>query len=963
MRRLRTLLLILLPAVAALTCLSAARSWVEERADVGFALEARDARVVVADVDRNGPASRAGLRVGDRVISIAGVPVPSLLVGRDLLARTRPGASIGLVVVRNGEPASVAVRSVAQRRWVVRHVVATIVGVAFLFGAGAVLARPRASITVVIYAGWCLAGALMLGATWSARDGTAVDWILFWSDRVARLLLPALWLHLALSIKRDAGATRRRWAPVIYAPAVALLVTELHLVGFQAALASSSPVALLDALQSRVELVWMLLGFTVGTALLVAPARRARDLDDRARARWAVFGAIVGLAPVSLLTLIPQIVLGDEPSWSWAGLPFFACVPLIFTGAVLDYRLMDLALFIRRATEVAVVLVLSSLLFVGLLEVSNLVLPNVLHPPGLVPALVAGLLTLVLAPAVRAASRDVVGRIYYRHRYNFRRALRRVARDLNACKSLPELAANLERRVGEALGVGTARLFLVQDTQILVDPTTGTPVRDMLSASSAERFENGQTISLAILPDAPRLMPGLHRDGVQVLVPLRVDGRLIAVLAVGPRTSGGLLDSDDIDLLKSISAHAAAAVAAVLHLAELEQQVELVRQLQERTAALIESSPMGMVCVDGRGVVRHWNPAVSELFGKSLEQALGRRYDAVLPAQLCAAVDAALSTARREGRTRAFRLRFLDEDEDVEKRVNLSAAPLVTLEGDDGVLLTFDDITSRARLEEQLIQQDRLASVGLLAAGVAHEVNTPLTGISSYAQMLLAESDPNDPRRELLDKIVTQAGRASRIARGLLTISRPRSAGGEQRLAVVRERVDLADVVDETLSLIALQIRKAGAEVEHVREDGRAVVFGDRSRLQQVVMNLLLNALDAIDSGGAVVVRAGGTRIRHGQAGVVLDVTDDGPGIPEEIRDRIFDPFFTTKAAGQGTGLGLSISYSIVREHGGELVAEPATPSGGTRMRVVLPAAGDEFASSDEEAIGALRTLRDVSAS
>jgi signal transduction histidine kinase len=258
-------------------------------------------------------------------------------------------------------------------------------------------------------------------------------------------------------------------------------------------------------------------------------------------------------------------------------------------------------------------------------------------------------------------------------------------------------------------------------------------------------------------------------------------------------------------------------------------------------------------------------------------------------------------------------------------------------ESQAGVLLTLDEVTEQVQMEERLIQQDRLASVGMLAAGVAHEVNTPLTGISSFAQLLLEEAAPNSPQRSTLEKIVQQAGRAARIARDLLRLSRPVAAVGE----LSSSPVVLSELVEETLGLLMPQIRRAGVVIEREWNPSLAPAWGDRSRLQQVLMNLVLNALDAVGESGTIQVRLIAEGARH----VALEVVDDGPGIPDAVRSRIFDPFFTTKKAGAGTGLGLSISYAIVREHGGVLSAE-SRPGGGTTMRVVLPAAASVVADS-----------------
>jgi signal transduction histidine kinase len=239
----------------------------------------------------------------------------------------------------------------------------------------------------------------------------------------------------------------------------------------------------------------------------------------------------------------------------------------------------------------------------------------------------------------------------------------------------------------------------------------------------------------------------------------------------------------------------------------------------------------------------------------------------------------------------------------------------------------IENITERARLEEQLQISEKMASIGLLAAGVAHEVNTPLTGISSYTQMLLEGADPQDPKTGLLEKIERQTFRAAKIVNSLLTLSRPGSTPAE------RGPIDLNVVITDVLSLLEHQLELGKIKVRRELCPGPAKVFGTEHQLQQVFLNLFLNARDAMPRGGwmSVVTREESERF-------VAVVSDTGAGIPPEHLARIFDPFFTTKSIGRGTGLGLSITYGIIHEHGGDLRCE-STVGQGTRFTVALRAA------------------------
>jgi signal transduction histidine kinase len=257
--------------------------------------------------------------------------------------------------------------------------------------------------------------------------------------------------------------------------------------------------------------------------------------------------------------------------------------------------------------------------------------------------------------------------------------------------------------------------------------------------------------------------------------------------------------------------------------------------------------------------------------------------------------------------------------------VNVSIAPLAGKSGERlGRLILVDDITQRMQLEEQLVQTEKLTSLGLLAAGVAHEVNTPLAVISNYIQMLAKQLPANDPRHKLTEKIVSQTFRASEIVNNLLNFSRTGGAGFRE--------LDLNHIIEETLTLVAHPFRVANVQVVRNLQNDLPVVLGSSNRLQQVFLNLFLNARDAMPSGGMFEVRSAANN-----GTVEIEVSDTGIGIQRENLARVFDPFFTTKATGRGTGLGLSVSYGIIKEHAGKIEVR-STPGKGTSFRLEFPA-------------------------
>jgi signal transduction histidine kinase len=238
----------------------------------------------------------------------------------------------------------------------------------------------------------------------------------------------------------------------------------------------------------------------------------------------------------------------------------------------------------------------------------------------------------------------------------------------------------------------------------------------------------------------------------------------------------------------------------------------------------------------------------------------------------------------------------------------------------------FEDVTQRLHLEEQLQQREKLSSIGLLAAGVAHEVNTPLTGVSSYTQMLLNMLPESDPKHALLLKVRRQAERATDIVNNLLNFSRTGSAAEF-------DAVDIHRVLDDTLQLLEPQLRRSQIEIVRDYGDQLPQVHGNSVKLQQVFTNLILNARDSIANGNGRVslVTRGGD---DGQ--LIVEVADTGVGIAPEDVAKIYDPFFTTKGVGRGTGLGLAVTYGIVQEHSGH-ISVASTPGLGTTFRITLP--------------------------
>jgi two-component system, NtrC family, sensor kinase len=356
----------------------------------------------------------------------------------------------------------------------------------------------------------------------------------------------------------------------------------------------------------------------------------------------------------------------------------------------------------------------------------------------------------------------------------------------------------------------------------------------------------------------------------------------------------------------------------------LEQKASQIERLKDFSENIVESLRVGVLAVDHDGRIESWNPPLEQCFGVTREQALGRELEEILPPELMAEIVARMD---EEHVSTIYKFRLQPPQQDgVPLVINLAVAPLIGKSGERlGRLILVDDITQRVSLEEQLVQADKLTSMGLLAAGVAHEVNTPLAVISNYIQILAKQMPSGDPRQGLIEKIVKQTFRASEIVNHLLNFSRTGASGFTE--------VNLNSVVEDTLSLVAHPFNIGGVRVIKSLAANLPPILGASNRLQQVFLNMFINARDAMPNGGMLEVR---TSAENGS--VEVEVTDTGVGIPAEHLQRIFDPFFTTKSSSRGTGLGLSVSYGIIREHAGKVEVQ-STPGKGTSFRLEFPAA------------------------
>ena len=933
--------------VIALLCLAVANiaiRWTWWELEDGVLWRTQPEGVIAIEVAGGSPAEAAGILPRDVLIAADGRPVQSREDLDEVFHRARPGQTLSYTVLRldSHQMVPVQVAPIPSGSRALYLTLATVGIFTLLVGASVRLRRPEHQATLHFF--WlCMAFFGVLALSFSGRLDT-LDLIFYWGDVVATLMLPPLFLHFALMFPERPDAwsrseTGRTTMPLLYLPA--LLLGGARVAAIVRSGGHGEVLSGVITLIDRGEILYLGASLIGGLWIMIRALTRVRSVTSRRQLRWIVWGTAFGALPFAFVYALPfafglHQVRGGELTAILLGL-----VPLAFASAIVRYRLMDVEVIIKRTLVYAAALAAIAAMY-GVVRwlVSEVFFGG--DPKGRndIIALLATLVVVLLARPVKNAIQAALDRVYYRDRYDYRRALVGFARDLNSDLDLLRLSERLVHRVMETLVIDRMALMLApvtpgRDTRFTTIAHVGFAAEPPLLARPSDvstRLISGHTLAL----DDPLVQRRIdvgelefwREAGIHYFVPCVSKEGTIAVMALGRRASAEPLSSEDMALLSAVAAQAATALENGRLYRQLHVKADELQRMREFSENILESLNDGLVVVNRDSRVVRWNRRLEELYGVRHEDAVGHRLYDLFEGSV---IEVLASATRESPEGAAFYRVPLATRHDAPRRllVNVATTPLRDSDAAiAGTIIIIEDISTRVQLEEQLQISEKMASIGLLAAGVAHEVNTPLTGISSFTQMLLQSADPEDPKTKVLEKIERQTFRAAKIVNGLLNLARPAQVDAGP--------IDVHAVINDVLSLLEHQLRTSSIQVRKELMASVLITQGIEYKLQQVFLNLLLNARDAMPRGGwltiASVVGADGKSI-------VIEISDTGSGIPAEQLSRIYDPFFTTKAIGKGTGLGLSITYGIVQEHDGTITCDSAEGKG-TRFTLTLPLLG-----------------------
>jgi PAS domain S-box-containing protein len=865
-------------------------SWVQTPAGV-------QAQIVVP----GGPADKAGIRKGDILKAIKGQAVRNDRHVTQILYELSSWQRADYTVVRNEQfLPDVTVVLEAPEQFLRHQKYLEVIGlIYFLVGLFVLFKRSQAPHAMHFYF-VCLTS-FVYYAFHSTGKFNTFDWAIFWSDLGSSLLLPPLFLHFCLEFP-----LRNKWIKhhrsrlyLIYVPGALLFLAQLAfingVIGF-----APSPIVLRDILDNLGDFHFSLY-FVLSAVVLLQTYRTVQTPELRQQMKWVTRGTALAVVPYFVFQSIPRL-LGWVPEAyvDYAILPL-VLMPISFGYAIHRYRLMDVDIIFKRG----VTYTLATACVIGLYATFVVVVGELVNA-GLEPvSMVARALATIVAALLFAPIKDQfqvwVDKFFYRDRYDVRQTLIDFGRTLGSEVHLEKMLDRILDRLGRALFVSRAAIFLEHP----FDPNRFIPARTL----GLTIPDNADFSFLKPATERPYIFFETDLHDLNYFIPCRVKDRVIAYIALGRTQIGDYLTSEDLELLETVSDYVGIALENSRLYRSLEQKASEYQSLKDFSENIIESINVGVLVEDVDGRIVGWNRALEILTGRSRHDAIGRRTENFIPSQFL---------------QRLVETRLLYKQPWVGLTVNFSATPLVDKIGNTrGTLIIIDNITDRIRLEDQLVQNDKLTSIGLLAAGVAHEVNTPLAVISSYSQMLRKEISPEDSRFKLLEKITKQTFRASEIVNNLLNFSRTN--------ATEFTEVDIHQVIRDTIALLEHQLRSGRIRVEQELGAEYPMTLGNAGKLQQVFLNLFVNARDAMPEGGGLRIITDTVNSK-----IEILVQDTGTGISREHIKKIYDPFFTTKAPGKGTGLGLSVSYGIVQEHGGTISVE-SKPGAGTSFRLELP--------------------------
>lgn len=730
-------------------------------------------------------------------------------------------------------------------------------------------------------------------------DYGLADFIFLVLDTVCYILFPAVLLQYALQYPLRIKAFKKfsnnfRYLLIYLAPLVILIINFYFILQN---IFKPDPEILTTAINHfrslgqkyfalYVFLAWISIVFSSLTLILKKKQKRYF---------YPLSGISLSLAALLLLNFSPQAFAGKTGLSVFLDMFFLPFLPLSLVYFLSPKRVTDIENIIKKTLSISslFVFIFGTYLFLGLNIEQNKLL-------GIFWSIAAILMAGLLFKPLESTIQKFFEKLFYRETFNFKRKLKELERSISAQRDLFSLSQNFLEIINRGFQLQDSSLLIHYKSNLFYSMPDRT--RLMLTRPFRSALENQARIIFLSEQEFETKFPGDHaamppKRFFQFL-PLKIADRLVGIVAMGRKTNHTYLTVEDWELMSSISSPLALSVENAFLYSRLETQLEELNLLKEFNENIIENINLGILVVSRLNQVQTWNYFMEDRFQIKREKALHKKAPLILGKEFWSKIHTEQPGAHT---LRNVKVQL----QDAESIYDVYISQLKNQGGSiSGRIFVFEDVTEKNNIQNQLITSEKMASLGLLSAGIAHEINTPLTGISSYCQFLL--DNPNGAENlELVGKMQDQVLRVNKIIRTLLDFSRQK---GQQPVPI-----NLNKVIDESLALVEHKLKKKSITFKKETEFQKNF-HGFPTRLQQLFINLFINSIDAIDNEGWIAISG-----EESAEEITVRFKDNGRGIREKKLEKIFDPFFTTKEIGKGTGLGLSIVYNIVKEHYGNI--------------------------------------------
>ena len=897
----------------------------------GVVWKEKSGRFVADQVAANSPAYLAGIKKGDLLYSINDLPIGTRIdIAKSLWIAATANQKVKYQI---GRPAEILSPSffLTQKRPNLFYYYLALIGLTTLVIAVVVFFNSRRTFAMPYLSFYLLCLVFYSFYIFSPTGQLdLLDGLFYWLDHAAFLFFPPLLLNFFLIFPQRKKVLKQRPRSIylLYLPGLLLFLATLVLHSPLAGGWEDGLVLSVYGSLEKAEILQLALYSVITLLSIFHSLRHPPSLLIRRQLRWILSGMGIGMLPFVIFYAVPYY-FGRSPS-QYAELTVLlqALIPLTFAYSVSRYRMMDFEVLLKKAATLIFSYFVLACMYIVLSSRTQVFSVNRLN------VLILGILAMILGATLFTPLKRLISslfdRFFYRRSYKYRQTLLIISKELSRERSLQKLSQSLLDLIANALSLKSLALLLPEKA----DSHTFNFSRvkgEFGSFPRAVTFDprfysllrEKEHIAIDSLAEKRELHKGneeLVAWGFVHFLPLKVEKNLIGCLSMGKKVDNSFLSSEDWELLTTVSSP----VALAIENASLYQQASVraleLERLKDYSENIIESLNVGVAVLDQKGEVIGWNRVLEGIFSLTKGQVLGQKLQQILGPQNFLS----LFPSDTQQDYRLLSEITLELTERDKKVFDVAKTPLFDNRMIPyGTIIVFEDITEKLRLQQQLVTSEKLASIGLLSAGVAHEINTPLTGISSYIQMLQKKLTDSH-YAQILEKIEVQTDRVSRIVKNLLNFARNPADSAFHKVSIPDSLKEIISLIEYKLKAMSIKLEMNLAPVKPVWAQGE--------RLQQVFINIILNALDAMPKGGTLSIQAD----QEGRE-VVVKISDTGTGIQSQHLPHVFDPFFTTKGIGKGTGLGLSISYAIINEHEGHISVESEVGKG-TCFTIFVPA-------------------------